>query len=102
VPISVILQNLNGDDRKGQVVDGYGGLNKCLPIANAAFPLLQYVDPYGNAIFNKGQMPQLLKELELLIGSTSSDEEKILLESVRQLARRCWETEHLYLRFCGD
>jgi len=32
-------------------------------MGNPSFPLLQYVDPYGNVIFNKLQMPDLLAEI---------------------------------------
>ena len=32
----------------------------------AAFPLLCALDPYGDAVFNRGQIPALLRELERL------------------------------------
>jgi len=102
MPIKVILQNIDGTRRIKSVVDGCGGLNRCLPFADQSFPLLQYVDPYGNAVFNKLQMPQLLEELELLMKRCSDQESKSLLEAVRDLAAECNAANHLYLRFVGD
>jgi hypothetical protein len=102
MPIKVVLQNIDGTRRVKSIVDGYGGLNKCLPFGDLSFPLLKYVDPYGNAVFNKLQMPQLLEELELLVKRCSDQESKSLLEGVRELAAECNEANHLYLRFVGD
>lgn len=102
MPIKVVLQNIYGTERLNSVVDPYGGLNKCLPIEDPSFPLLQYVDPYGDAVFNPRQMPQLLRELDLLIARCSDEESKMLLEKVRELAVKCQNARHLYLRFVGD
>ena len=102
MPIAVFLQNIDGTRRKDSLLDGSGGLNRCLPIGDQSFRLLQYVDPYGNVIFNHLQMPQLLEELELLIGGVSDRHSIQLLERVRELAVKCRDSNHLYLRFVGD
>ena len=60
MPISVALQNINGKKFK-QVVPPMGLLNRLLPIEDSRFPLLRYVDPYGNTIFNGLQMHPLLE-----------------------------------------
>ena len=102
MPIAVFLEDIHGTNRKGSVADAYGGLNRCLPIEDNSFPLLRYVDPYGNTVFNHLQMPQLLEEIDLLIGRCADEESKGLLENVRELAEKCRKSNHLYLRFRGD
>lgn len=102
MPIKVILQNIDGTRRIDTVTDGYGGLNRCLPLGDHSFPLLQYVDPLGNAVFNPLQMPQLIEELELLMSKCSDQESKSLLEKVKELAVQCGKSNHQYLRFVGD
>jgi hypothetical protein len=102
MPIKATLQNIDGTRRLGSVVDSDGGLNRSLPLGDQSFPLLQYVDPYGNTMLNCLQMPQLLEELQVLISRCSDQESKSLLERVRELALECRNARHLYLRFVGD
>ena len=84
------------------MVDADGGLNRFLPFGDHSFPLLQYVDPYGNVVFNPLQMPQLLVEVELLLNRATDQELRLLLEKLRELAILCRDSNHLYLRFVGD
>jgi hypothetical protein len=102
MPIDAVLQNIGGTRKLDSVLDKYGDLHKCLPIEDTSFPLLQYVDPYGDTIFNPRQMPQLLSELELTMSRCSGEEPKLLLTKVRELAEKCRDARHLYLRFVGD
>ena len=81
MPIAVFLEDIHGTNRRGTVADGYGGLNRCLPIGDESFPLLRYVDPYGNVVFNHLQMQQLLEEINSLISGCSDQESKDLLET---------------------
>lgn len=84
--IAVFLQTERAEKRD-EVLDRYGDLARSLPLGNAAFPLLQYVNPYGHTIFNKLQMPQLLEEIGWLIGNATRDEERAILEQV--VSSRC-------------
>ena len=102
MPINVVLQNIDGSSRLKSSVDGEGGWNKCLPVGDSTFPLLLYVDPYGNAFFNPLQMPELLDELEFLISQCSDEKSITLLEKLRELAQECGASAHVYLRFVGD
>lgn len=102
MPIKAILEDIHGTRRLESVVDSTGGLNRCLPIDDPSFPLLQYIDPYGNAVFNPKQMPQLIDELDRLVERSSDEASKALLEKVRELALRCLASHHVYLRFVGD
>lgn len=102
MPIKAILEDIHGTQRLESVVDSMGGLNRCLPIDDPSFPLLQYIDPYGNAVFNPKQMPQLIDELDRLVERSSDEASKVLLEKVRELALNCLASHHVYLRFVGD
>jgi hypothetical protein len=99
--IDVFIQTINGK-KHGEVFDMNYSLAQLWPIGDPSFPLLQYIDPYGNAIFNGAQMPQIQKELQLLIEQPSSEEQRDVLRQVLNLAKECQEHPHKYLRFSGD
>ncbi len=65
------------------------------------FPLVGSIHPYGDTIFNRLQMRQLLKEWAVLI-SRVQESERIVMEETRRLAEACRDGVHLYLRFIGD
>jgi hypothetical protein len=99
--IKAILQTI--DNKKGdEVVDPSYSLGAIWPIADQSFPLLQYIDPYGSTVFNGLQMPEVQKELDLLIGKASSDEQRNILHRIRELAVNCQKQPHMFLRFRGD
>jgi hypothetical protein len=112
MPITAILQRIDGSSRVKSVMDANGGLNRCLPFGDPdvapdqsivqSFPLLQRVDPYCDVVFNHSQMPQLVQELELLMNRASDQSCRILLERVRELAVLCQDSNQLQLRFFGD
>jgi hypothetical protein len=99
--ITVALQNIHGK-KINEVVPATGLLNHLLPLEDPGFPLLCNVDPYGNTIFNGLQMRPLLEELDRLAGNSMRDEEKKVLEEIRELAIQCRDHSHTYLRFIGD
>jgi hypothetical protein len=85
------------------VTDPRAFLEKLLPPHDANnFPLLRFVDWYGNAIFNKNQMDQFLAEWQLIRGRAKNREEGALLETIERLAARVKDDSHLYLKFEGD
>jgi hypothetical protein len=99
--IKAILQTI--DNKKGdEVADPNYCLGAIWPIADQSFPLLQYIDPYGNTVFNGLQMPEVQKELDLLIGKASTDEQRSILRGIRELAVNCQKQPHMFLRFRGD
>jgi hypothetical protein len=101
VAINVILQTIDGK-KLNEVVDYSYSLARMWPFGDQSFPLLQYVDPYGNTVFNGLQMPEVQKELELLIDKASSDEQRSALGQIRDLAVNCQKKPHMFLRFSGD
>jgi endonuclease I len=65
----------------------------------AAFRLLGYVDPYGDTYFNHAQMKDFLADWDKL---RPTDEQQAQWELVRDMAIRCRDHNHLYVRFMGD
>jgi hypothetical protein len=93
------------ETEKGDIVDSVpdasGRLARLLPPRDPdAYPFLRYVDDYGDTVFNRLQMAQVIPELEQLAGEFPADSE--ILAAVHALAERCAREIHLYLRFYGD
>jgi hypothetical protein len=63
---------------------------------------LQYIDPYGDTVFNRGQMEPFIREWDSLHASAKSSEVRTLFHEVRVLAEKCASEPHLYLKFYGD
>lgn len=99
--IKAILQSIEGK-REGEVTDPTCSLEAVWPCGNQEYPLLQYIDPYGNAIYNGLQMPEIRRELDILAEHAQSDVQRNILRRVHELAVRCQEKPHLFLRFRGD
>ena len=64
--------------------------------------MLRYVDPYGNTIFNGGQIYPVLQELDRVGTEVSGKDEKEILAGLGELAIYCRDHPHTYLRFIGD
>lgn len=63
------------------------------------FRLLKYVDDYGDTVFNGIQMDDFLSDWDSLTPDASQlDQWKM----VREMAVKCKEEPHHYLRFVGD
>ncbi len=62
------------------------------------FKLLQYLDPYGDTIFNHLQMNDLIQDLQ----SLKLMENNLLINEVQLLAESCKNKPHTYLVFYGD
>ena len=63
---------------------------------------LQFIDPWGDATFNQGQIPSLLEELRNELRDCSEPEVKSHLEKVVRLVERAIEKTHTYIKFTGD
>jgi hypothetical protein len=70
-------------------------------MGDAHFPLLRYIDPDSNTLFNGTQMYPVIEELDQLISSVEGEEKDVLI-SVRELAIYCRDHPQTYLRFIGD
>lgn len=63
---------------------------------------LQFVDPWGDAVFNQSQIPHLLRELRAELPETKEAEIHAHLEKVIRLIERAIDQMHTYIKFTGD
>ncbi|MEN6459103.1 MAG: hypothetical protein ABFC63_09240 [Thermoguttaceae bacterium] len=66
------------------------------------FSCLRFVDPYGDTIFNRLQLPSLLGDLQLVRESIDDTQNEKTLSRVESLIERCQAEPHLYLKLIGD
>jgi hypothetical protein len=71
-------------------------------INNPAYPVLRYLDEYGDTYFNPLQVAQLLKELGLLRRELVDGNGMSSLESLADIAQVALELPHRQLVFVGD
>ena len=86
--IDVFWQTIDGK-RIQELVDPNSSLARIWPCGDPTFPLLQYIDPYGNAVFNGLQMPEVRKEIGSLTGRASSEAQKQALRQIQELTLIC-------------
>jgi hypothetical protein len=85
------------------VIDPKNLLGKLLPEQDdPAHPMLGSIDFYGDTVFNRMQMGRFLAEWADIAAKAGTLEEKTLVTTVGELARRCQDGVHLYLKFIGD
>jgi hypothetical protein len=68
----------------------------------SSFPMLRYVDPYGDTVFNRLQIKPFLEEWRRLYQKAESDELRAAIREVERLAQKVEESTHIYLKFWGD
>jgi len=90
------------DERAKPESDGDTGVDFRLPTGDPSFRLLCCIDPYGETIFNRLQMETFLAEWEAIKTEAITEEDKQAWNNIKQLAERCRDEVHLYLRFIGD
>ena len=89
---------------EAEILDPLDLLNKLM----AAIPewetthCIQYIDPYGDTVFNRLQMECFLDEWRNVENLAPSPDEKLQLGEIRILGVRCKNSAHLYLKFVGD
>jgi hypothetical protein len=68
------------------------------------FPMFGHVDPYGDTIFNAGQMQALLAELDAVEAAfpDAAEREGALISQIRELCNIGTRRPHSYLWFIGD
>jgi hypothetical protein len=95
------------EDNRGKVVltleDAAGVVDDVLvPLSKKRNGQLQFVDRYGTTVFNGAQAEALLSEIEEARALSQSASQGQLLSSLKDLARRCSDEPHLFLKFYGD
>lgn len=78
-------------------------LHRLLPSADdLTSRVLKYVDWYGDTVFNRLQMDDLLREFQQIRTGAQDGGDKELISRIMVLAERCKNEPHLYLKFYGD
>lgn len=100
--LSIVLES-----EKGEMINEVIDKNNTLLFLIAKLDLhesccLKYIDPYGDTVFNRLQMDDLISELVLLEGFTRNDNEYKLLEKIKKLTTQCKVGAHLYIKIYGD
>jgi hypothetical protein len=95
------------EDELGNAIDRLGDddnlLPKLLPSPDdSSYHCLRFVDKYGHTVFNRAQARVILSELDKIRQLARSSQELALLGRLENLARRCANEPHLYLKFYGD
>jgi hypothetical protein len=63
---------------------------------------LQFVEPWGDTVFNQTQIPILLNELRVEASTTKESTVRQHLEKVIELVGRSVDQIHTYIKFIGD
>jgi len=63
---------------------------------------LRFIDPYGDSVFNQGQIPVLLEELRTLRHVTLDTELAAVLTELCAFVEQAVGQIHTYVRFIGD
>ena len=97
--IDVRLETENAEPIGEAIYDQSGRLASAL--ADAKGSQIEFIDPYGNTVFNQLQLPVLVKELEGVLSKVAAPSCEHL-SAVIELLRRGLEEPHVYARFIGD
>ncbi len=86
-----------------ELFDPYDLVAELLPdFSDNSSICLRFVDPYGDTIFNQGQIPVLIKELEVAIEKCKNPKAKEHGKKVLKLSKQADRKVHTYLKFIGD
>jgi hypothetical protein len=100
--LTIALQTSRGENE--QVIHDPGNLlHDVLPSSeDVSFVCVRFIDWYGDTVFNRLQMDSFLDDWKRVkLRATTAEQTRIWTE-IRNLALRCRNEPHLYLRFIGD
>jgi hypothetical protein len=94
-------------DEKGNEIAAVAGDTHLLdaPLASLdgeKYQCVRFIDPYGDTIFNRLQMPRLLVEWHAVDAAVTDPAARSVSQQIRGLIERGSREPHLYLRFYGD
>ena len=100
--IDAYLEDEFGEELDLFIDDG-GILAAAIPVGDASYPMLRYVDLEGVTAFNRLQLAVVIPELERLIAANEGmANTKNALSRVLKMARKAVSEPHLYLSLLGD
>jgi len=96
--------NLQKEDGEvlATVEDPKNILHRLLERCQADEAHLAEIDWNGDTTFNRLQMPRFLAEWEIVTQHGKTPEEAKLIAEIKDLAERCADGVHMYLKFIGD
>jgi hypothetical protein len=103
VPIKVrLLDSLTGESLD-MLLDPEDALNQLVPrLDDDSFPLVNTIDPYGDADLLSSQMSEFVGELDRLESARLPKLQREYSEQLRMFASRCAAVPRYRLRFIGD
>ena len=63
---------------------------------------LQFIDPFGDTIFNQRQLSVLTLELKVLLSELSDTESQEKVKAILKLLGQAEGKTHTYIKFVGD
>ncbi|HVR23785.1 MAG TPA: hypothetical protein VMU26_10715 [Candidatus Polarisedimenticolia bacterium] len=102
MPLSVVLQGIDRTRRLDEALPSKTPLEDLLPFGDASFPMLGFIDPYGDTLFSGVQMQLFIPEWDRVMQNVTDRDDAEFMLKVRQMADRCRKHPHLFLRFVGD
>ncbi len=95
--------NVQLEDESGKVLAQVVAVSGFLPaFGNEGFPMLRFVDPWGDTVFNRDQLTPVMEEWARLREAAEKAGQLDEWEAVERLARRCQSEVHTYIKFVGD
>lgn len=99
--IDVRLENEAGDEVE-TLLDYEDSLEKIiLECERKRSPTLRFIDAYGNTVFNRLQVPYLIREVELARERLRDQTARDFADDLLALAKRCRAEVNTYLKFYG-
>lgn len=100
--LTIYLQDSKGNVFE-TITDESNLLHNILPAsADSRFLTISRIDWYGDTIFNRMQMADVIQDLKRLDSVNFSPAEKDMVFEIISLAKTGIERPHFYLKFCGD
>jgi hypothetical protein len=99
--------NIYLEDEKGKMLDSVVDESQAFAhfIRKTEFPntlCLRFIDPYGDTVFNKPQLPVLEMELRELLKTISIPALQESLRRIIDLVVKARNEVHVYIKFRGD
>jgi hypothetical protein len=97
--INVVIEDESGGElsRWGQSLSP-----SALQAADDEGACLQFVDPYGDTVFNQKQIPVLVIELMNLTLDLEDAEQAAVARDLATFLKGAQDQPHVYVRFIGD
>jgi hypothetical protein len=100
--LEVILQDEDGNPIAEALDRTTSSTTPCRTNKTQGTVSSEFIDLFGNTVFNGLQMQLFIEEWRRLYPQAASKEEGEFLATVEALAKQCADTPHSYLKFEGD